>query len=98
MTNNEFLAALNKAFAKHTMLAKSNPKSINELLYVLRMEFDNDFCISIPEKNGAWNCIPSSKETFIPTKTLARKIDSINYEEETDEVFGTVYYLTIYTK
>ena len=97
MTNNEFLTALNKAFAEHPMLAKSNPKSINELLYVLRMEFDNDFCISIPEKNGAWSCIPSSRETFISTKMLARKIDCIEYEEEKDEELGTIYCLTIYT-
>lgn len=98
MTNNEFLRELNKAFEKYPMLAKSNPRSINELLYVLRMEFDNDFCISIPEKNGAWSCIPSSRETFISSKTLARKISNIEYEEEADKDFGTIYCLTIYTK
>lgn len=98
MTNNEFLTALNDAMAKHPIIARSKVKTINELLYVLRMEFEDDFNISIKEKNGTWGCIPSTKECFIPVKTLALKISNIEYEEENDEDVGFWRCLTITTK
>ena len=82
MTNKEFLAQLNEAVSKHPIIARSKAKTVNELLYVLRMEFNNDFNISIKNKDGSWSCIPSTKECFIPVKTLALKIKSIEYEEE----------------
>ena len=87
MTNNEFNNWLNKEFTKHPMLAKSNPKSVNELVYVLRMS-ELDFCINTDDGNGSFGCIPSVKETFIPTRMLAPKIKSIEYDEETFEELG----------
>ena len=38
MNRNEFFAKLNAITAKHPMIAKSNPISLNELVYMLRME------------------------------------------------------------
>ena len=88
MTNNEFNLWLEKEFEKYPSLAKSNPKSINELVYVLRMS-DHDFCLNTTDGNGSFVCIPSVKETFIPTRMLAPKIKAIEYDEETFEEFGT---------
>jgi len=79
MTNNEFQIKLNNMFAKHPEIARSSPKSLNELMYVLRMESDVDYCINLIDDVSI--CIPSVKETFVSSKTLARKILSIEYEE-----------------
>lgn len=87
MTNNEFNLWLNKEFAKYPMLAKSNPKSLNELVYVLRMS-EMDFCLNTIEENGVFGCIPSVKETFIPTRSLAQKIKHMEYDEEIFEECG----------
>lgn len=84
MTKIEFNNWLDKEFAKYPMLAKSNPKSVNELVYVLRMS-EFDFCINTDDGNGCFGCIPSVKEAFIPTRMLAPKIKSIEYDEETFE-------------
>jgi hypothetical protein len=85
MTNAEFQKKLDAMFAKHPMLANSNPKSLNELMYVLRMEGDRDYSIS--PNDGS--CIPSVRETFVPSRELAKKIASIEWEEFEDEEYGT---------
>jgi hypothetical protein len=84
MTNVEFQAKLKEMYAKHPMIARSNPKSLNELIYVLRMEGDRDYSISDDEGG----CIPSVRETFVPTRWLAKKIVSIEWEEFEDEEYG----------
>lgn len=81
MTNNEFNLWLEKEFEKYPSLAKSNPKSINELVYVLRMS-EYDFCINTSDGSNAFGCIPSVKEAFIPSWMLAQKIKSMEYDEE----------------
>lgn len=86
MTNLEFQKKLDTMYAKHPMIARSNPKSLNELMYVLRMEGDRDYSIST--NDGA--CIPSVRETFVPTRSLAKKVMSIEWEEFEDEEFGTI--------
>lgn len=86
MTNNEFNLWLDKEFEKHPMLAKSNPKSINELIHVLRMS-EYDFCINTNDGNGSFVCIPSVKEAFVPVKILAHKIASMEYDEEIFEEY-----------
>ncbi len=88
MTNAEFQKKLAAMFEKHPLINKSDPKSLNELMYVLRMESDVDYGISTTDGT----CIPSVKETFVPTKTLARKVLSTRYEEYTDdgETYGTI--------
>ena len=85
MTNVEFKAQLDAMFAKHPMLARSNPKTLNELIYVLRMEGDRDYSISDDEGG----CIPSVRETFVPTRWLAKKVVSIEWEEFDDDEFGS---------
>lgn len=85
MSRSEFFIKLNEMFSKHPMIAKSNPKTLNELIYVLRMEGDQDYCISTNDGS----CIPSVRETFVPTKTLAKKVISIDWHEESDEEYGT---------
>lgn len=84
MTDLEFQVNLNEMFAKHPMIARSNPKSLNELIYVLRMEGDRDYSIST--NNGM--CIPSVRETFVPVRDLTKKIASIEWEEFEDEEYG----------
>ena len=85
MTNVEFQAKLEAMYAKHPMIARSNPKSLNELMYVLRMEGDRDYSIS----DNEGGCIPSVRETFVPTRWLAKKVVSIEWEEFEDEDYGT---------
>ena len=87
MTNVEFQEKLVAMYAKHPMIARSNPKSLNELMYVLRMEGDRDYSIS----DNEGGCIPSVRETFVPTRTLAKKVVSIEYEEFEDEYEGETY-------
>lgn len=84
MTNNEFLVKLNGIISKYPIIAKSNPLSMNELVYILRME-DEDYCIS-DNKGG---CIPSVKESFIPTRTLSKKIKNISWDEEANDYSDT---------
>lgn len=86
MTNAEFMAKLDAMYAKHPMIARSNPKSLNELMYVLRMEGDRDYSIST--NDGM--CIPSVRETFVPSRDLAKKVVSIEWDEFEDEEYGTI--------
>lgn len=85
MTNQEFQKKLNDMYAKHPMIMRSNPKSLNELMYVLRMEGDRDYSISTNDGG----CIPSVRETFVSTRELAKKVTSIEWEEFEDEEYGT---------
>ena len=85
MTNVEFQAKLEAMYAQHPMIARSNPKSLNELMYVLRMEGDRDYSIS----DNEGGCIPSVRETFVPTRILAKKVVSIEWEEFDDDEFGS---------
>ena len=87
MTNVEFQAKLKEMYKKHPMIARSNPKSLNELMYVLRMEGDRDYSIS----DNEGGCIPSVRETFVPTRTLSRKVVSVEYEDFEDEYEGETY-------
>jgi hypothetical protein len=87
MTNVEFINKLNAMYAKHPMIARSNPKSLNELMYVLRMEGDRDYSISTNDGG----CIPSVRETFVPSRDLAKKVVSIEYEEFEESYDGETY-------
>ena len=87
MTNAEFQVKLEAMYAKHPMIARSNPKSLNELMYVLRMEGDRDYSIS----DNEGGCIPSVRETFVSTRDLAKKVVAIEYEEFEDEYEGETY-------
>lgn len=85
MTNAEFMEKLDAMYAKHPMIARSNPKSLNELMYVLRMDGDRDYSISADDGS----CIPSVRETFVPSRELAKKVTNIWWEEFEDDEHGT---------
>lgn len=78
MTNVEFQAKLEAMFAKHPIIEKSNPKSLNELVYVLRVEGDVDYQVI----TNTGMCIPSVRDAFVPVTWLAKKVVSIEYEDE----------------
>lgn len=89
MTHSEFLNKLDTMFARYPLLEKSNPKSVNELVYVLRMDLDgDDYCLNVIDGNGGCMCIPSVKESFIPSYILICKIKGIEYDEEIFEEYG----------
>ena len=81
MTNKEFQKRLQAMYKEYPMIARSEKKTVNELVYVLRMDKENDYNISLVE-DGVWTCVPSVKECFIPVKTLAKHVKSIEYDEE----------------
>ena len=81
MKNAEFQTKLQEMYAEHPMIAKSEKKTVNELFYVLRMDKENDYNISIVE-DGFWSCVPSVKECFVPVKTLARHVKSVELDED----------------
>ena len=80
MTNKEFQIKLQEMYAEHPVLARSKQKTVNELIYMLRMDKENDYNVNLVE-DGAWSCIPSVKECFIPVKTLALHVKSIELDE-----------------
>ena len=84
MTRGEFFTKLNEMLKKYPLIAKSNPISLNELVYMLRMD-DEDYCIS----DNVGGCIPSVKETFVPTKWLVKKIKAIDWDEDANNESDT---------
>lgn len=87
MTNLEFRKKLEAIYNEYPIIAKSEMKSVNELAYVLRMS-NEDYCLNIIDGCGAFLCIPSVKETFIPTHILAQKVEEIEFDEEIYEEDG----------
>ena len=81
MTNNEFHDWLAAEFSKYPLLNKSNPKSVNELCYVLRMS-GKDFTLNEIDENGGFSFVPTVRDAFIPTRCLARNIVKLEYEED----------------
>lgn len=95
MTKADFFNRLNAMIAECPIIAKSKRKTVNELLYVLRMDKENDYNISIKDTtaNNQWTCIPSVKECFVPIRTLSKHIKSVEFDDgdyECEEVCITV--------
>jgi hypothetical protein len=82
MNNAEFQKRLAELFEHHHRLKNRKP-TLNELVYVLRMD-DIDYNISIPpyKEDMAWTCIPSVKKAFIPVETLALHVVEVEFDEE----------------
>ena len=81
MTKIDFENRLSALFDEHPMIRASRVKTFNELSYVLRMDkSDVDYNIATCE-NGDWGFIVSVKECFIPTRTLAKHVKSIEFDE-----------------
>ena len=76
MTNMEFQEKLQRMYADNPMIARSKKKTVNEIFYLLRMDKEHDYCISMVE-DGVWSCVPSVKECFVPVRSLARHVKSI---------------------
>ena len=88
----EFKSWFDEELAHYPLIAKSNPLSLNELCYVLRMS-GYDFSVNWSTTTG-FHSIPSVCDTFIPSWQLAQKIQLEDYIE--DEVGDILYrYLTI---
>ena len=89
MTNREFLSKLNEMFDQYPIIKISKQKSLNELVYVLRMS-ENDYQLNITEQKqpNVFGMIPSVKETFIPSRDLAKKIVSVAFDEEVFNAYG----------
>ena len=84
MTNSEFMTWIENEYAKHFIIKGDKVKSINELVYAIRMS-EKDFCLNVIYDDGHCVCIPSAKESFIPTRYLEKKIVSIEYDTEEPE-------------
>lgn len=88
MTNGEFLANLNKRF-NEILPSTAKKRTINELIFVLRNDDVEDYNLNINSKSKGFS-FGLLKESFFPTRLLALKIDSVEYEED-DEVDGSPY-------
>ena len=97
MTQKDFEERLENLFENHRLINQTNP-TFNELVYILRQDVI-DYNISIPpyKKNGAWSCIPSVRECFIPVRTLAMHVAEIKFEEETTAEIDMIC-LTVHLK
>ena len=89
MTNAEFQVKLKEMYAEYPMIAKREQKTLNELVYVLRMSGENyqlnTFDANSPNGCG---CIPGVQDVFIPVRDLAKKVISVEFDEETWEEMG----------
>ena len=89
MNNKEFQAILKNLYADFPHIAKSKQKTLNELVYVLRMTGEDYQLNTFEEgKPNSWGVIPGVQETFIPVKDLAKKVVSVEFDEETYEEMG----------
>ena len=89
MTNKEFQIQLEEMYQKFPIIGKRKQKTLNELVYVLRMS-EEDYQLNTFDKSDpcAWGCIPSVKECFIPVRDLAKTVVSVEFDEETYDVMG----------
>ena len=97
MTNVEFQAKLQQMYKENPMIARSKKKTVNEIFYLLRMDKECDYNISLIE-DGVWSCICSVKECFIPVKTLARHVKSIVCDDAEENPGCPEICLTIVTE
>ena len=97
MSNVEFQEKLQQMYKENPLIARSKKKTVNEILYLLRMDKENDYNISIVE-NGVWSCIPSVKECFVPVKTLSRHVKSIECDDKDVNLGCSEICLTIVTE
>lgn len=89
MNNAEFQVELKKMYAKFPYIEKRKQKTLNELIYVLRMSGE-DYQLNTTDRNnpGTFGCIPGVQECFIPVRDLAKQVVSVEFDEETWEEMG----------
>lgn len=84
----EFKEWLNKEISQYPLIAKSNPLSLNELCYVLRLS-GKDFAVCWNNDSG-FSCIPSIAESYIPSRDLSLKVKLVDYDsaDESEDIEG----------
>jgi hypothetical protein len=86
MSNNEFQVKLDYMFKNFLPIA-GKVKTINELVYVLRYDDEvEDYNVNINSASQGFS-FGMVKDCFYPTKLLALKIESIEYEEDEDSPY-----------
>lgn len=85
MTNAEFIEKLNKKF-NEILPSTAKKRTINELIFVLRNDEVEDYNLNINSKSQGFS-FGMLKESFFPTRMLALKIDSIEYEKDEDSPY-----------
>ena len=96
MTNAEFQKHLQDIYNSHDILGKSERKTVNELLYMLRMDSSvTDYNVILMSDDGRTLCIPSVKECFVPVHDLTLYVKEVEYEE--DDYFDGIC-LTVHTE
>lgn len=98
MKSAEFKKRLEELYKEHPMIARSKKKTVNELFYILRMDKEYDYNISMPPTGDemGWTCIPSVKECFIPVRDLAKHVKEVVCDDEDYGFNG--FSLTVYTE
>lgn len=95
MTNAAFQNKLKEIYSSYNFIGKSERKTLNTLLYMLRMDEEvADYNVNLVDEVGEIVCIPSVKECFVPTKYLAMYVKKVECEEENygfDGLCLTVY-------
>ena len=94
MTNAEFQVKLETMYAKFPYIAKRKQKTLNELIYVLRMSGE-DYQLTTTDENSpnTFGCIPGIHDVFIPVKDLAKQVVSVEFDDETYEEMGIMLLL-----
>jgi hypothetical protein len=89
MTNAEFQVELERMYQEHPIIAKRKQKTLNELVYTLRMSGENYQLNTFnSDKPFRWGVIPGVQDTFIPVKDLMQNVVSVEFDEETYEEMG----------
>lgn len=87
MTNTEFQKKLKKMYKEFPLIAMSKKKTINELVFILRHDNETvDYMLNINSKSQGFS-FGLLKETFFPVRTLALKINSLEYIEDKDSEY-----------
>ena len=89
MTNAEFQVKLEEMYEKFPSIARRKQKTLNELVYVLRMSGD-DYQLNTKDLSnpGTFGCIPGVQDVFIPVRDLAKQVISVEFDEEIYEEMG----------
>lgn len=90
MNNKKFQKMLEEMYGKYSFISKTRIKTLNELVYVLRMNgrlTGVNWQLNIENENGC-TCIPGVMDSFIPVRDLAKGVVSVEFDEETYNEFG----------
>lgn len=99
MTNAKFQQQLEEMYNKYSFISKTRIKTLNELVYVLRMNgrlTGINWQLNIEKENGC-TCIPGVMDSFIPVRDLAKGVTSVEFDEEIYNDFG-IHLLLIETE